>query len=158
MQASVANVRHITEALIREGFFHSELDAGVRVGEPLPVMDENGSQHSWFVPLEAGGKLAGFAQLLTSLIPLRFSSFQRRPRDYDSCPDVADWTDVRRIAKRAASIARSGEQLSEPVLTYDGNPSRLAWRVEAKTSAGTRRLLYVAGTTVYEAGGAQGLI
>ncbi len=50
-------------------------------------------------------------------------------------------------------MARQGEQLSEPVLTYDGNPNRLAWKVEAKSSSGETRLLFVAGTAVYEAVG-----
>ncbi len=113
MQASPASVRHKTEALIREGFLNPEPDSAVRVGEPLAVMDPNGTQHSWFVPLEVGGKLAGFAQLLTSLVPMRVSSFQRRPLDYEHCPDVADWTDIHRIATRAASMARQGEQLLE---------------------------------------------
>jgi len=153
MQASPASVRDKTEALIREGFLNPEPDSAVRVGEPLAVMDPNGTQHSWFVPLEVGGKLAGFAQLLTSLVPMRVSSFQRRPLDYEHCPDVADWTDIHRIATRAASMARQGEQLSEPVLTYDGNPNRLAWKVEAKSSSGETRLLFVAGTAVYEAVG-----
>jgi len=158
MRANPDDVRRKAEALIREGLLDSEPDAAVHVGDPLAVMDPNGTQHSWFVPLEVGEKLAGFAQLLTSLVPMRISSFQRRPQDYEHCPDLADWTDVRRIATRAASLARQGEQLSEPMLTYDGNPSRLAWRVEAKSSSGGTRRLFVAGTAVYEEGGAQGLV
>lgn len=158
MQANQDDARHKTEALIREGFAGPEIDASAHVGEPLAVMHPNGAQHSWFVPLEVGERLVGFAQLLTSLVPLRFSSFQRRPHDYEHCPDLADWTDIRRIAARAASLARPGERLSTPMFTYDGNPDRLAWKVEAKSSSGATRMLFVAGTSVYEERGSHGLV
>jgi hypothetical protein len=158
MQANPDDVRWATEHLIRKGFPNPEIDPAVQVGEPLPVMHPNGIQHSWFVPLEAGGKLLGFAQLLTSLVPMRVSWFQRSPRDYEYCPDIADWTDIHRIAARAASVARQGEQLSAPLLTYDGNPDRVAWMVEAKSTSGETRRLFVAGTAVYEKSKSEGVI
>jgi hypothetical protein len=157
MQSNRENARSKTEALLREGFLSSGIDERVQVGEPLAVMFPNGAQHSWFVPLVAGERLVGFAQLLTSLVPLRVSSFQRHPQDYDHCPDLADWIDLERIAARAASLARQGERLSAPTLSFDGNPDRLAWRVEAKSSSGKTRRLFVAGTAVYEDRGTQGL-
>jgi hypothetical protein len=152
------DVRRKTEELLRAGFLAPAPDPAVRVGEPLAVMDPGGAQHSWFVPLEVGEKLAGFAQLLPSLVALRVSSFQQRPHDYEHCPDVADWTDVERIAKRAAAIAKLGEQLSHPVLTFDGSPSRLAWRVDAKSPTGETRQLFIAGTATYESRTGQGLV
>jgi hypothetical protein len=113
-------------------------------------MDSSDHLHSWFVPLEIGPKLAGFAQLLPSLVPLRFSSFQRNPSDCENCPDVADWTDPARIRARAATLAHEDEELSQPVLSYDQSPSRVAWRVLAKSTAGVGRPLFVAGKAVYE--------
>jgi hypothetical protein len=89
---------------------------------------------------------------------MRISSFQHHPHEYESCPDVADWTDPRLIASRAASIAKPGEQLSDPVLTYDRSPDRLAWKVEARHPGGSTRRLFVAGTAAYEDVGAQGLM
>jgi len=152
-----ANVRREAEALLQQGFLAQERDAAVHVGEPLAIMDPDNTQHSWFVPLEVGPKLAGFAQFLTSLVPLRVSGFQHAPGNYDRCPDVADWTDVNRILQRASSLARQGEQLSEPILTYDRDSSRLAWKVLAKSSSGASRYLFVAGTAVYEESGSRGL-
>lgn len=150
-------VRNAVEVLLRRGFFGPQGDPSLRVGEPLVVSHPDGSQHSWFVPLLIGVKLAGFAQLLPSLTPLGVSSFRRDPGDYDSCPDAAEWIDANRIRARAASMARRGEQLSEPLLTFDQHPSRIAWRVLATPPAGPPRILFVAGTTVYEGGSASGL-
>jgi hypothetical protein len=121
-------------------------------------MNPNGTQHSWLVPLEAGGKLAGFAQLLTSLVPLRVSSFQRRPHDFQDCPDIADWIDIQSITARASSLAKPGERLSKPLLTYDGSPDRLAWKIEATSSSGEKRNLFVAGTAAYEESPSRGLV
>jgi hypothetical protein len=151
------SVRRKAEALLQQGFLSPERDPAVHAGEPLAVMNPDGGQHSWFVPLEVGPKLAGFAQFLTSLVPLRVSGFQQASGNYDRCPDLADWTDVSRILGRASSMAREGEQLSEPILTYDRDPSRLTWRVLAKSSSGASRYLFVAGTAVYEASGSRGL-
>jgi hypothetical protein len=146
------------EALLDRGFLTATRDPAVTIGAPLPVVDAAARQHSWFVPLQAGSKLAGFAQLSPNLEPLRVSSFQRGPSSgYDGCPDTADWTDPQRIRERAATLANSGERLSEPVLSFDQEPSRLAWRVEAETASGEKRVLYVAGTAAYAATGARGL-
>ena len=157
MTESSSEVRRAAERLLDQGFLAAARDPAVTVGKPLPVVDAAAQQHSWFVPLQHGSRLAGFAQLSMQLEPLRVSSFQRNPSSYDACPDVADWTDPARVLERAATQARSDEQLSQPVLSFDGDPSRLAWRVEAQNSAGERRILYVAGTVVYEATGARGL-
>jgi len=157
MAADKSDIRRAAESLLDQGFLAAARDPAVTVGEPLPVFDAAARQHSWLVPLQRGSRLAGFAQLSMQLEPLRVSSFQRDPSRYDECPDVADWTDPARILQRAATQARSDEQLSQPVLSFDGDPSRLAWRVEAQDSAGRQRVLYVAGNVVYEATGGRGL-
>jgi len=149
------SVRGAVESLLRGGFFQLERSPELRVGEPLVVVNMDGSQHSWFVPLQAGSKLAGFAQLLPSLSPLRFSSFQRGQHSFDNCPDVADWTNTDRVIARAKAIARPDEQLSQPVLTYDQHPDRLAWRVMAKSRSGVSRSLFVAGTAAFVGRGAR---
>jgi hypothetical protein len=151
-------IRDRVEKLLREGFFSQERVVGLRVGPPIAVIDPTGRQHSWFVPLEIGSKLAGFAQLLPSLEPLAFSRFQQRSPDYADCPDVEDWTNRARVLELASTLARQDERLSEPVLTFDHNPSRLAWSVEAKSQSGAKRTLFVAGKAVYEGTGAGGLV
>jgi hypothetical protein len=150
-------IRNKVEQLLREGFFSRERVAELRVGEPLAVIDPAGHQHSWFVPLQVGSKLAGFAQLLPSLEPIAFSSFPHNSPDYADCPDVEDWTDRTRIMKMASTIARPDERLAEPVLTFDRTPSRLAWSVQAISPSGAMRTLFVAGNAVYEGTNAGGL-
>lgn len=144
-----APIRARVEQLLAAGLF-GERRPELRVGSPIPILDSSDRLHSWFVPLEIGPKLAGFAQLLPSLVPLRFSSFQRDASNCDNCPDLNDWTDPATIRARAATLARDDEELSEPVLSYDQNPSRIAWRIITKSASGARRPLFVAGTAVYE--------
>ncbi len=151
-------IRKTVEKLLREGFFSQERVAGLRVGSPIAVIDPTGRQHSWFVPLEIGSKLAGFARLLPSLEPLAVARFQHRSPDYADCPDLEDWTNRARILELASTLARQDERLSEPVLTFDHYPSRLAWSVEAKSPSGATRTLFVAGNDVYEGTDAGGLV
>jgi hypothetical protein len=151
-------VRAEVEALLRRGFLFEERDPAVQVGEPLPVSYPQGGQHSWFVPLLIGAKLVGFAQILPSLVTLRVSSFCKHPQDNNTCPDAADWIDADRIQARAASVARADEVLSQPVLSFDQVPDRIVWRVQASSASGAaRRILFVAGSVVYEGGGSSGL-
>ena len=126
-----------------------QLRFAARVGMALPVMRPDGAQHSWFVPLTVGDRLAAFLQILIDGTLMRFSSFQRRPGDLGSCPLAADWVDARHI-RRHAQAQRPGSQAGEPVLTFDGNPDRLAWSVPLKNAKGETREVFVAGDTVYE--------
>lgn len=144
-------IQRAVKTLLLQGEAQTELDSAIEIGEPIPVVHPDGTPRSWFVPLVAGSKLAGFAELLPSLTPLRMSSFHRRGRLDDRAPNASDWTDTDRIRARAASLAREGEQLSAPVLTYDGDPNRLVWKIVATTPSGAPRVLFVAGTAAYVA-------
>jgi len=132
------------------------LRVAARVGVALPVMRPEGPQHSWFVPLTVGERLAAFLQILTDGTLMRFSSFQRRPGDLDSCPLAADWLDAPCICQRAQAL-RPGRQAGEPVLTFDGNPDRLAWLVRLTNPSGETHEVYVAGSAVYERAPAGGV-
>jgi hypothetical protein len=117
---------------------------GARVLEPIPVVDPAGRLHSWFVPVALDAKLTGFAELRPDLELVRYSSFPRPA-------ELADWTDPETIHEHAARTSRPDETLGEPVLTYDREPSRIAWAVTATDRAGRSRTLYVAGGYTYEA-------
>ena len=113
--------------------------------EPVPVVDPAGSEpRSWFIPIAVGDDLAGFAELQLDLKLIRYSAFPQ-------AADKAAWTDPTAIRARAAAFAGDGETLGEPVLSYDGEPSRLAWLVTATDSTGRTRNIFVAGDFVYEA-------
>lgn len=128
------------------------LDAGLlggappssRLLEPIPVVDpEDGMLHSWFVPAAVGERLAGFAELLPDLELLRYSSFPNPV-------ELASWTDPATVRARAAELTRADETLGDPVMSYDREPSRLAWLVEATGGAGSTRLIVVSGDLAYE--------
>ncbi len=124
---------------------------GARVHKPIPVADPaSGRLHSWFVPIAWGDTLVGFAELRPDLEFVRYSSFQRRPGDTTGLPDLTDWTDPEKIRLHAARASRPDEKLGEPILTYDREPTRLAWAVTATDPAGRSRKLYVVGDYVYE--------
>jgi hypothetical protein len=105
-----------------------------------------GDLDSWFVALTAEERLVGFFQLEPDLRVHRYSSFQRRRGAIDECPPAAAWLDPSEIGMRARAAARSGEELGEPVLSYDGSRDRLAWRVPVLGSAAA---IYVAAEHVY---------
>ena len=150
--ANRGRIERAVKALLSQGSTQTDVDLAIEIGEPIPVVHPDGTQRSWFVPLVAGSKLAGFAELLPSLAPIRVSSFERRGRIDEHAPNVSDWIDIDRIRARAASIAREGEELSSPVLTYDNEPNRLAWKIVATSPLGRSRVLFVAGTAAYAAG------
>jgi hypothetical protein len=121
---------------------------GARVLKPIPVADPaSGNLHSWFVPVAVDKTLAGFAEVRPDLELVRYSSFQRRPGE---AADLTDWTDPETIRRHAARASRPDETLGEPILTYDREPSRVAWAVTATDRTGRSRTLYVAGDYVYE--------
>jgi len=133
-------IQRAVKALLSQGFGQAELDPAVEIGAPIPVVHPDGTQRSWFVPLVAGTKLAGFAELLPSLTPLRMSSFQRRGRIDEHAPNVSDWTDLERIRARALSL--TGE--APPVSTRsrrssaDITPAPQARRFRRRSRPGIR--------------------
>lgn len=120
-----------------------------KLGAPIPVLAPTGEQHSWFAPVILNDRLVAFLQFKLDGTLLRFSSFQRRPGDFESAPLASDWLDPKRIRKRAAAHKKKNEALGEPFLTYDRTPDRLVWTVPLTDASGATKLLYVAGDTVY---------
>lgn len=142
-------VRQRVGELAEAGLIDEELSEGTRVLDPIPVTaPASGELHSWFVPVARDERLTGFAQLLPDLQLMRYSTFPSGEGGA-ALPDLADWTDATRIRGRAEQIAEPGETVGEPVLTYDRDASRLAWRVPATDQSGGSRALFVAGDSAY---------
>jgi hypothetical protein len=141
------DVRHRVAELLETGVLgDAALRESATVAPPIAVAEpSDGRLHSWFVPVAVGDRLAGFAELRPDLELLRYSGFPP-----SSLPPLAAWADLETVRKRAAGLAREDETLGEPVLTYDGAPSRLAWAVTATDAAGRSRRLFVAGDYAYE--------
>lgn len=140
--------RRAVELLESGSLGDAALRSSATVLDPTPVVEPSGGElHSWFVPFAVGERLAGFAELRPDLELVRYSGFE--PGETAELPALAAWTDPDAIRRRAATVAAPGETLGEPVLTYDGVPSRLAWRVTATDAAGRERALFVAGDHAY---------
>lgn len=120
-----------------------------RLQTPVPVRDPDGGTNSWFIGIVTKNKLVGFIQLHSDLTFMRYSTFQRHPPSIEDCPDTRTWLDPDYILKRARAKAKPSDKLEHPFLTYDRNPSRIVWAVEAKDKQGLRKRIFVAGDYVY---------
>jgi len=123
---------------------HGEIRQAIAVEFP------RGRLSSWFVPVTSSDRLLGFFELRPDLTLIRYSSFQHREAETESCPAVADWTDPATILARAAKLQRPDETAETPYLSYDAFPSRLAWAVPVSVPAGQQRIIFVAGESVFE--------
>jgi hypothetical protein len=135
------------ERRAREYLEHGELagvrlPVGAKVGHAIPVLDERRSMNSWFVPLLVGESIPAFLQLEPDLSLRRSTQFAR-------AVDARDWLQSEHVRQRAQPLMHSAWRVAEPYLSFDGSPDRIAWRVEATTPAGERRVVYVAGTFAY---------
>jgi hypothetical protein len=121
----------------------------IRIAEPIPVLDPDRAPNGWFIPLLGGDALIGFMRLDDELTFLSCAQF---PRPIE--PSV--WIDQAAITERVRQFAGPGCDLSEPFLSYDAVPARLAWRVDRTGRDGSRSIIFIAGDAVYE-GGQSGL-
>ena len=137
------------ELLANGSFGDSALQNKATVLSPLPVTDPGGGLHSWWVPLTIGDRLVAFFQFLKNGTMMRFSSFQRQPGNYESCPLATEWLDANSIKKTAATKIRQGETLHAPYLTYDQSPDRVVWAVRVTHTQEKDRVIYVAGSYAY---------
>ena len=124
------------------------------LGAPLPIRAPSGAPDGWFVPLLAGERLLGYLRFTVDGERRGLSSFQRRHGDLASCPLAADWLDLERISARAREHGPRGSAVSVPVLSYDGSPERLAWRVDFSDANGRHVSVCVAGVVAWRCAGA----
>jgi hypothetical protein len=122
-----------------------------RVEPPIPVRGPGRELRTWFVPVTEGKVLLGFFELQPDLTLLRYSSFQRHEESPDGCPTTKSWVDIATIRQRVVEKLRPGERVLDIFLSYDREPSRLAWAVQVDTPDGAGRTLFVAGDVVWEA-------
>lgn len=117
--------------------------------DPLRVSAPDGDLAGWMIPLASGGLLLGFVQVTPAGEFYRYASFHRPPGADETCPLVASWTNPTAILDRASAVAGPSDRLSDPVLTYDRSPDRLAWAVTATSPDGTQTTIYVAGDAAW---------
>ncbi len=119
------------------------LQHAARLAPPLPVVQASGALDSWFIPVLLGERMAGFIQLTVDLTLLRYSGFPEPV-------DAALWMDLDTISSCARQLLGPDADLSAPRLSFDNTRERIAWRVQAKNSAGEVRTVFVAGEYAYE--------
>src|SRR5262245_875798 len=85
----------------------------------IPVEAPKGVMHSWFVPVTHGERLLGFFELTPELDVRRYSSFQKREGDLESCPLLAEWVDATLIREKVLEYVGTGSVLGEPYLSFD---------------------------------------
>lgn len=108
---------------------------GAMIGNPVLAHSPEGAPAFWLVPLEIKHHACGFARVELSEQVAQVSSFGAGPQDHASWPAVGFF---RRPSARVLDEVRAkhvGAPLSEPVFSYDGSPSKWAWRVAVGTPA-----------------------
>ena len=123
---------------------------------PRLISRPTGEPDGWFVPLRSSEQLLGYLRFTADGARRGLSSFQRQRGDLSSCPLAADWLDAQRIvglARTQGAADAAAATASAPVLSYDGSPERLAWRVEFTAPNGRRFSVCVAGTSAWRCAG-----
>jgi hypothetical protein len=147
-ESDLARVRAAATEL-REQIVYDPLALTAALEEPIAVQTPSGELDSWFVALTVEGRVLGFLQLEPDLSLHRYSTFQRTPGDAEGCPPADSWLDPDTIRDTAGRVARADDHLGQPVLGYDGNRDRIAWRVPI---IGKAERIYVAGEHAYREG------
>lgn len=117
----------------------------VGLEDPIPVVGPDGRHERWFVATVVADRIVGFVVVGGDVPIPRWSTFQRSPGHLDACPAAADWLDPTVVAARATEVAGGAHPSGPPVLSYDGVPDRLAWRVTLDDG----RAAMVAGATAW---------
>lgn len=120
-----------------------------KVEQPIIVVGPDDRPESWFVGVTVDDRLAGFLQLDLHGRLRRYSSFQRRSETLDDCPLAKDWLDHETILRLARSRFDPDAVLSKPVLSYDKNPDKIAWRIEVASQSGQVSTIFIAGNYAY---------
>jgi hypothetical protein len=141
-----ASVLQRVNALVDQGFIRSP-KGGAELRLPMPIYSPTGSVHSWMVPFVADEKLLAWAQIGRGLEFLRFSLVAGGRAD--ACPAAADWLDAAVVAARIAKAAAPRHLVSDPVLSYDRDPSRLVWVADVAKPGEPKHHWFAAGTEVW---------
>jgi hypothetical protein len=139
-----AAIKRVAEEAIASGMAGDVRGTGGSLLEPVPVRSPSGEAAGWFVPVARGDALVGFIQVDVAGRFHRSATFAPGAK-----VGTSDWLDVATIEKRARTQVEPDEVLSDPVLSYDGNPDRLAWLLTATRPDGRRRRVFVAGTAAW---------
>ena len=115
-------VREQAKRALARSAIAADVKRGGQVGRPIPIAHPDGELYGWFVPVSVGEQIAGFMRFLADLTLLGYSEFPASAR-----ASLASWTDAETIRGQAEAFLKQRGKAGNPVLTYDGAPSRIAW-------------------------------
>lgn len=147
----VQNVHERAIELFKSGIVENTMvNANGNVEMPIRIFSPERKPVSWFVGVTMKNKLVGFMQFNTELGLMRYSTFLHQSSTLDDCPLAKVWLDSKTILDLAKKRASLGEELMEPVLSYDKSPTRIAWTVKVKEKGRKVGTIFVAGKYVYK--------
>lgn len=101
-----------------------------KVGSPACVYTPVGEPSYWFIPLITERKACGFASLDLNGKFIRNGIFGASSNDKNSWIEVNYFEEPPKLQLAELHNKYSGYNLSIPVFSFDGNPSRFAWLVK----------------------------
>jgi hypothetical protein len=139
-----------TKLLSGGSFGDPELRKSGTVALAHPVNVPGNGLHSWITPIIVGDQFVAFFQFLPDGTLMRFSAFNNKPGEYESCPKYKDWFDSKRISKIAGTLKKDGEEIGEPYLSFDKSPDRIVWGIPLIHKSGASRIVFLINNLPYE--------
>lgn len=137
-------VRDRTMELFKSGMFSDvKITSGGNIETPIQMFNPDGSICAWYVGITIGDRLVGYMQFTDELVLMSFSVYGK-----DGLPKT--WLNPSAILDLAKMKSEAGDELMEPFLSYDRNPSRIAWAIRYKDKSGKIGTIFVAGEYVYK--------
>lgn len=103
-----------------------------KVGSPVCVYTPEGEPSYWFVPLISEQKVCGFASIDLNGKLIRNGIFGASSNDKNSWIEINYFNEPPKLLLTEIHDKYSGFNLSNPIFSFDGNPSRFAWLVKTR--------------------------
>ncbi len=113
------------------------------VGTPALVRSPMGDPVHWLVPLVIKDLACGFVQVDLSGRVTRIGTYGAGPKDH------ASWFPASFFYAPPPNMLTEVEQrfntleLTDPILSYEGSPDRMAWRMEVSRVLSTKTVIYL---------------
>ena len=117
------------------------------IGRPILVHSVSEIPAYWLFPVQRGGQVGGFVQVLQDGTAGMIGKFGGVP---DSWPSVVTGIDAEEAMRRAKKMLVEGEQASQPIFVHDGPPGREAWMVTTSIAGIAARALFITPGFTYE--------
>lgn len=130
----------VSEALSRPFFQHDPPFArlkGAKIGEPVALHDEDNKLHSWIVPLFFKDIVCGTVQVNSELEIMRVNS---HCKDDEKTGGFNINFFKEPPKKLLDEVCEKYDILSQPILSFDRNPTRWGWRLTASVEGEEKKV------------------